>query len=68
MQDHLTMPHGITIIYFDKPHKNIYAALPPSKGQARRLSRRIFKDAMTALSAEREKRDYLIAKLFPNNS
>ncbi|MCL2798066.1 MAG: hypothetical protein FWD58_08455 [Firmicutes bacterium] len=59
---------GISVIYFDDASKNICAALPPSKGQAKRLARRIFKDAMTVLSTERQRRDYLIAKLFPNNS
>lgn len=43
---------GISIIYFDDKSKNIYAALPPNKEQAKRLSKRIYKDAMTAVCAE----------------
>lgn len=44
------MPLGITIIYFDDQSKNIYAELPPDKEQAKRLSKRIYKNAMTAIS------------------
>lgn len=44
------LPLGISIIYFNDKSKNIYAKLPPDKEQAKRLSKRIFKDAMTALS------------------
>jgi hypothetical protein len=42
--------------------------MSPDKETAKRLSRRIYKDAMTALSAERNNQDCLVAKLFPNNS
>ena len=45
------MPLGITIIYFDDQSKNIYAKLPPDKEQAKRLSKRIYKTAMTALAS-----------------
>ena len=45
-----TMPLGITIIYFNDQSKNIYAKLPPDKEQAKRLSKRIYKNAMTAIS------------------
>ncbi len=44
-----TMPLGITIIYFNDQSKNIYAKLPPDKEQAKRLSKRIYKNAMTAI-------------------
>ena len=43
---------GISIIYFDDKSKNIYADLLPNKEQAKRLSKRIYKDAMTAVCAE----------------
>ena len=42
---------GISIIYFDDKSKNIYADLLPNKEQAKRLSKRIYKDAMTAVCA-----------------
>ena len=45
-----TMPLGITIIYFNDQSKNIYAKLPSDKEQAKRLSKRIYKTAMTAIS------------------
>ena len=47
-----TMPLGITVIYFNDQSKNIYAKLPPDKEQAKRLSKRIYKDTMTALAPE----------------
>ena len=43
---------GISVIYFSNKSKNIYAELPPDKEQAKRLSKRIYKDAMTAVCAE----------------
>lgn len=43
---------GISIIYFDDKSKNVYAKLPPDKEQAKRLSKRIYKDAMTAVCTE----------------
>ena len=45
------IPLGITIIYFNDKSKNIYAKLPPDKEQAKRLSKRIYKNAMTALAS-----------------
>ncbi len=54
-----TIPLGITIIYFNDQSKNIYAELPPDKEQAKRLSKRIYKDAMTALTTERASRERL---------
>jgi len=48
------MPLGITIIYFDDQSKNIYAELPPDKEQAKRLSKRIYKDTMTALASREQ--------------
>lgn len=47
-----SLPLGISIIYFDYKKKNIYADLPPNKEQAKRLSKRIYKDAMTAVCTE----------------
>ncbi len=54
-----TMPLGITIIYFNDQSKNIYAKLPPDKEQAKELSKRIYKDAMTAIASERASREGL---------
>mgnify|MGYP006981806753 FL=1 len=55
-----TMPLGTTIIYFNDQSKNIYAKLPPDKEQAKRLSKRIYKDAMTAIASERASREQLL--------
>lgn len=51
MQNSITYPLGISVIYFDNNSKNIYAKLPPDKEQAKKLSMRVYKDVMTALSA-----------------
>ena len=51
------IPLGISVIYFNEPSKNIYAKLPPDKEQAKRLSKRIYKDAMTAVATERASRE-----------
>ncbi len=45
------IPNGITVIYFDDKEKNVYAKLPPDKEQAKKLSKRIYKTAMTALAS-----------------
>ena len=45
------IPLGISVIYFNDNSKNIYAKLPPDKEQAKELSKRIYKDAMTALAS-----------------
>ena len=44
---------GISIIYFNDKSKNIYAKLPPDREQAKELARRIYKDAMKDIAAER---------------
>ena len=49
-----TMPHGITVVYFNDQSKNIYAKLPPDREQAKRLSKRFYKDAMTALASHEQ--------------
>ena len=46
------IPQGISVIYFNEKSKNIYADLPLNKEQAKRLSKRIYKDAMTAVCTE----------------
>ena len=48
------IPLGISIIYFNDNSKNIYAKLPPDKEQAKRLSKRIYKDTMTALASREQ--------------
>ncbi len=53
------IPLGISIIYFNDNSKNIYAKLPPDKEQAKRLSKRIYKNAMAALATERASRERL---------
>ena len=49
-----TMPLGISVIYFNDQSKNIYAKLPPDREQAKRLSKRIYKHAMTALASREQ--------------
>ncbi len=46
------IPNGLTVIYFNDKDKNIYAELPPDKEQAKRLSRLVYREAMTAISTE----------------
>ena len=46
------IPSGLTVIYFDDKDKNIYAELPPDKEQAKKLSRLVYREAMTAISTE----------------
>lgn len=46
------IPSGLTIIYFDDKDKNIYAELSPDKEQAKKLSRLVYREAMTAISTE----------------
>ena len=53
MKNAKALPLGISVIYFNDESKNIYAKLPPDKEQAKRLSKRIYKDTMTAVCAER---------------
>ena len=53
------IPQGISVIYFNDKSKNIYAKLPPDREQAKRLSKRIYKNAMTALAIERASREPL---------
>ena len=45
------IPLGISVIYFNDENKNVYAELPPDKEQAKKLSKRIYKNAMTALAS-----------------
>lgn len=47
------VPQGISVIYFNDKEKNIYAELPPDNERAKRLSKRIYKNAMTALTADK---------------
>ena len=47
------IPLGISIIYFNDQSKKIYAKLPPDKEQAKRLSKRIYKNAMIGISTEK---------------
>lgn len=51
------IPLGISVIYFSDRSKNIYAELPPDREQAKGLSKRIYKDAMTAIASERASRE-----------
>lgn len=50
------MPLGISVIYFNDESKNIYAKLPPDKEQAKKLSKRIYKNAMTYFERARGER------------
>jgi hypothetical protein len=47
------IPSGLTVIYFDDKDKNIYAELPPDKEQAKKLSRLVYREAMTTISTEK---------------
>ena len=46
------IPNGLTVIYFDDKDKNIYAELPPDNKQAKKLSKLVYREAMTAISTE----------------
>ncbi len=46
------IPSGLTVIYFDDKDKNIYAKLPPDNEQAKKLSKLVYREAMTAISTE----------------
>jgi hypothetical protein len=46
------IPKGISVVHFDDKSKTVHAELPPDKEQAKRLSRRIYKDAMTDISTK----------------
>lgn len=48
------IPNGLTIVYFNDKEKNIYAEMPPDREQAKRLSKRIYKSAITAISADKK--------------
>lgn len=48
-----TIPLGISIIYFNDKSKNIYAKVPLDKDKAKQLSKRVYKNAMTAICEER---------------
>jgi hypothetical protein len=61
-------PIGLIVIYFNDASKNVYGTLPPDKDLAKRLSKRIYKDAMTALSAERQKQITLLKLLAPKTA
>ncbi len=47
------IPNGLTVIYFDDKDKNIYTELPPDKEQAKKLSRLVYREAMTVISTEK---------------
>ena len=47
------IPNGLTVIYFDDKEKNIYAELPPDNEQAKRLSKLVYREAMTDISTEK---------------
>ncbi len=47
------IPNGLTVIYFDDKEKNIYAKLPPDSEQAKKLSKLVYREAMTAISTEK---------------
>ena len=47
------IPNGLTVIYFNDKDKNIYAEIPPDKEQAKKLSRLVYREAMTAISTEK---------------
>ena len=48
------IPNGLTVIYFNDKDKNIYAELPSDNEQAKKLSRLVYREAMTAISTKNE--------------
>ena len=46
------IPNGLTVIYFNDKDKNVYAELPPDTEQAKKLSKLVYREAMTAISTE----------------
>jgi len=48
------IPEGISVIHFDDKDKNIHATIAPDKDQAKKLSKRIYKDAMTDVLKDKE--------------
>ena len=46
-------PLGISVIYFNDKEKNIYAELSPDNEQAKKLSKLVYREAMTAISTEK---------------
>jgi len=67
MENIKTLPCGISVVYFNDESKSIYADMPPDKEQAKRLSRRTFRNAMTAISTERKKTDILLQVIYENS-
>ena len=51
MDEQRKIPDGISIVYFNEPEKTIHANLPPDKDQEKKVAKRIFRHAMTDLSA-----------------
>ena len=47
------IPNGLTVIYFNDKEKNTYAELPPDNEQAKKLSKLVYREAMTAISTEK---------------
>ena len=47
------IPNGLTVIYFNDKDKNIYAEFPPDNEQAKKLSKLVYREAMTAISTEK---------------
>ena len=47
------IPNGLTVIYFNDKDKNKYAELPPDTEQAKKLSKLVYREAMTAISTEK---------------
>ena len=41
---------GLTVIYFNDNDKNIYAEFPPDNEQAKKLSKLVYREAMTVIS------------------
>ena len=46
------IPNGLTVIYFNDKDKNTYAELSPDKEQAKRLSKLVYREAMTDISTK----------------
>ncbi|MCL2798595.1 MAG: hypothetical protein FWD58_11225 [Firmicutes bacterium] len=58
------LPLGVALIDLQDDTKSIHAKLPFDSWYAKRLARRLYRNAMTALATEYEKRSILLQTIF----
>jgi len=56
----MTLPLSTIVICFDDDSQNTCAKMPLETEHAKRLSKRIFRKAMTALAAEEKRKEILL--------